>query len=220
MKDIAQYKTWFFDCDGVLLDSNSLKSQGFYDVAVSFGAKQAQMLRDYHCQYGGISRYEKMRYFITDILKKDFDEQTHKKLVDAYGDYCFDKLKQSDETPSLLPMLEFASSVGNCYVVSGGKQDELRDIFAYKDLDKYFRGIYGSPDSKMDILAALIGNGEDGLPAVYVGDSRYDYIVAEEYGFDFIFMTQFTEFVDWQDFFADKDVKVINNFSNLLCNRS
>ena len=214
--DIARYQTWLFDCDGVLLESNSLKSQGFYDVTRSYGAAAAEALRDYHRQYGGVSRYEKMRYFITDILKQEFDEKLHKHLVNAYGDYCYKKMIEAKETPSLRDLLEIVSKSGTCFVVSGGKEKELQEVFTHKGLDKYFKGIFGSPRNKMEIVSALISANKISSPAVFVGDSRYDYSVAEAFGFDFIFMTQFSEFTDWQTFFNDKDVTIVKTLADLI----
>ncbi|MDP2247466.1 MAG: HAD family hydrolase, partial [Nitrosomonadales bacterium] len=48
--DISQYKTIVFDCDGVILDSNQLKTQAYFDTAIDFGAneQQAKALMDYH----------------------------------------------------------------------------------------------------------------------------------------------------------------------------
>jgi phosphoglycolate phosphatase-like HAD superfamily hydrolase len=216
MMDIARYKTWLFDCDGVLLESNFLKSQGFYDVTRSYGVTAAEALRDYHQQYGGVSRYEKMRYFITDILKQEFDEKFHKDLVNAYGNYCYKKMIEVKETPSLRNLLEIASNSGICFVVSGGKENELQKVFAHRGLDKYFKGIFGSPRDKMEIVSALVSADKILFPAVFVGDSRYDYSVAEAFGLDFVFMTQFSEFTDWQRFFNDKDITIINTLTDMI----
>ncbi|UQB43268.1 hypothetical protein JX580_05170 [Thiomicrospira microaerophila] len=49
------------------------------------------------------------------------------------------------------------NSVENCHtpranwlIVSGGDQQELRGVFAARDLAKYFEGgIFGSPETKM-----------------------------------------------------------------------
>ena len=63
--DITNYKTIVFDCDGVILNSNKIKIDVFYDVAINFGASasQAQALVDYHVKFGGVSRYRKFDYF-------------------------------------------------------------------------------------------------------------------------------------------------------------
>ena len=67
--DLTRYKTLVFDCDGVVLDSNELKTQAYYTVATVFGAshEQAQALMDYHVRLGGVSRYPKFKYFQEEI---------------------------------------------------------------------------------------------------------------------------------------------------------
>ena len=68
--DLIQYQTLVFDCDGVLLNSNKIKTQAFYDVAKVYGHKPAQKLKDYHLKNGGISRYKKFEYLLISILRK------------------------------------------------------------------------------------------------------------------------------------------------------
>ena len=58
------YKTMIFDCDGVLLDSNSAKSDAFYKVALPYGDNCARELLNFHKKNGGISRNKKFDYFV------------------------------------------------------------------------------------------------------------------------------------------------------------
>lgn len=214
--DVSRYKTFLFDCDGVLLDTNALKSSGFYEVALPYGKKCAEALKNYHQRHGGISRYEKMRYFITDILKRSYDKQLHTKLVAEYGNYCLKKMIQAEETLLMRDLLNTVNLQGTCFVVSGGKETELQQVFACKGLGHYFKGIFGSPRSKMEIVSDLWSSGMIHFPAVYIGDSQYDYIVAEKHEIDFVFMAGFTEFKDWRQFFDDKNVVVINTLADLI----
>jgi len=59
MLDLANYKTLVFDCDGVILNSNKLKTQAFYQATLPYGESKAQAMVNYHVQNGGISRYRK-----------------------------------------------------------------------------------------------------------------------------------------------------------------
>ena len=74
MRPLAEYKTLVFDCDGVVLNSNQLKIQAYYDVAIKFGASetQAQLLVAHHVKLGGISRSPKFEYFLHEIMKQAF----------------------------------------------------------------------------------------------------------------------------------------------------
>ena len=74
--DLAQYQTLVFDCDGVILNSNKIKTQAFYKVAKVYGYEPAQKLKDYHVQNGGISRYQKFEYLLTNILQKTLKKKS------------------------------------------------------------------------------------------------------------------------------------------------
>ena len=83
--DLSQYKTLIFDCDGVILNSNKIKTNAFYSIAEPFGPTYAEELTQYHISNGGISRYEKINYFITVILGRRFDDNLYKMLLDKFS---------------------------------------------------------------------------------------------------------------------------------------
>jgi phosphoglycolate phosphatase-like HAD superfamily hydrolase len=213
---IKDYKTWLFDCDGVLLDSNQIKSDVFYDIALPYGKEYAEMLVDYHQSKGGVSRFEKLDYFFREILNYKGYQQKLNDSLKSFATLTKQKLLVCPKTKGVLPLLESLSSADK-FVVSGGLQSELREVFREKMLSFYFEGIFGSPDNKEQILENLLVQKKLGSPSVFVGDSLYDYHVAKKYDLDFIFVSQYTEFRDWLSFFADKkDVLVVDNCTQLL----
>lgn len=200
---LSTYKTWFFDCDGVILDSNKLKTQAFYEVAKPYGEDIANDFVHYHRTNGGISRFEKFNKLWRDMLNLKQDGVDE--LVQKYGEICHRKLLQCNVTPGFT---DFLSCIrGRKIVVSGSEEKELRSIFQLRSLHSEFDAIYGSPKNKLDIISELSFD----HPAVLVGDSRYDYEVAAELGLSFIFMSGFTEFEDWEEYFSDKDVMIVND---------
>jgi phosphoglycolate phosphatase-like HAD superfamily hydrolase len=86
-------------------------------------------------------------------------------------------------------------------IVSGGDQGELREIFAQRGLESLFDGgIFGSPDTKDDILSQKVMDGVIRKPALFLGDSRYDYEAAITAGLDFVFMSGWSEMKGWPYF--------------------
>lgn len=208
-------KHWILDCDGVLLNSNEIKSNAFYDLALPFGEDVAQEFMTYHKANGGISRYEKIDYLLRELAPfcSDIEGKKHE-LIHQYGDIVESRLCACEETPFLREFLTAFS--GQKVVVSGGMQTELREIFRSKGLQQHFTGIYGSPRSKEQILLD-IQEGIDFSDAVFIGDSRLDFEVARKFEIDFIFMKQFTEVKNWQAFFKPyPEVKIIHNLGDLL----
>ncbi len=217
---LDSYCTWIFDCDGVLLDSNSIKTEAFYEVALPFGTENAGHLVRYHTEHGGISRYEKFKYFFEVILGRSNYQEELSTVLDRYGAIVVERLKNVPQTAG---MQEFITTLsGSCkkFIVSGGRQSEIRDVFTARGMDVYFDGIYGSPDTKEQIIHRLLSDGQVDSPAVFIGDSRYDYEVARRYDLDFIFMINYTEFRDWKHFFKGKpDVIMCENFNDIIPER-
>ena len=53
------------------------------------------------------------------------------------------------------------------------------------------------------------------MPALFVGDSKYDYIASKNCGVDFLFLSQWTEFKDWEKFTKKNNIFVIKEFKEL-----
>lgn len=197
-KDINEYHTIVLDCDGVLLNSNKVKTQAFYEVAKVYGDGPAQALKNYHIQNGGISRYAKFEYLFTDILKKPAEPNELKQLLDNFA-HAVKKALMTCEVAEGLDKLREKTQHANWLIVSGGDQEELREVFKVRGLDKYFNGgIFGSPNSKDTILERELNNGNISRPALFLGDSKYDYQAATIANLDFIFLTQWSEVSDYQ----------------------
>ncbi len=213
--DLNKYKTWLFDCDGVLLDSNKLKSEAFYEIALPYGMKNAQAFVEYNQRLGGVTRFEKFKYFFETILKKKTYEKEMENALRNFGDLVFGKLISCQETSGVREFLVNLPEGSKKYVVSGGAQSEIRSVFKERGLDVFFNGIYGSPDSKETIMSARIKSSRIEHPAIFIGDSRYDYEVAKQFNLDFLFITKYTEFKDWKLYFANKCVKTIESLNRL-----
>ena len=212
-----QYKSWVFDCDGVLLDSNQVKTQAMFEAAKPHGEDSAKKLVEYHKENGGISRFEKFRYLFDSILGRENFETDMEQALDRFAALSKEGLMKAAEADGLRDLLAQIKACGSsAFVVSGGMQEEIREVFKARELAPLFTGIFGSPDTKDEILEREFGNG-GGMeqPAVYIGDSRYDHEAANRQGIDFMFASAWTEFSQWPDYFADLDVAVIDSIADI-----
>lgn len=202
INDLSKYKTIVFDCDGVILNSNGIKSHAFYEATKHYGHELASKLVDYHMMNGGISRYEKIKYFLNSILCIDFDEEVYRNILKRFSVAVYNGLL-SCEIAKGLAELKIKTEFTNWLIVSGGDQIELRNVFEERKIEKLFDGgIFGSPDEKSTILCREIDNDNIKTPALFIGDSKYDYEVAQDAGFDFIFLYRWTEvsdYISWTD---------------------
>jgi len=196
----SEYRTLIFDCDGVVLDSNRLKTDAFFKAALPYGQDLACALVDYHRNNGGISRYRKFDYFLSHLVPEGARGPSREELLAEYAKLVFDGLLSCAVVPGLA---QLKASMPDCrwLIVSGSDQEELRTVFGKRQLSPLFEGgIFGSPDSKDQILAREISSENILQPALFLGDSRYDHEAARNADLDFVFINQWTEFREWRDY--------------------
>ena len=208
--NLGKYKTLVFDCDGVILDSNKLKTEAFFQAALRYGEDHARFLVDYHRTRGGVSRFEKFRFFLDEYLGIDDPQGEHlDELLLSYANIVTEGLCACACTPGLHDLREQTADA-RWMIVSGGKQDELRNIFSLRKIDQLFdAGIFGSPDTKGQIVERELEKGTLRKDALFFGDSEYDYRISRKYGLDFLFVSQWTEMPEWQFFCKTEGIEAI-----------
>ncbi|MGJ9425469.1 HAD family hydrolase [Nesterenkonia halotolerans] len=213
--DIRAWRTLVFDCDGVLLNSNRVKTEAFYLAALPYGEEAAQRLVDYHVRNGGISRYKKFSLFLDEMVS-DFDGPGLEELVASYADQVKKGLLNCEVAAGLGELRETTRDA-RWLIVSGGDQAELREVFAIRELSHLFDGeIFGSPDTKDEILARELAAGNVERPGLFLGDSTYDYRAATSAGLDFVFVSDWTEVPGWAEWCDTNDLISIPNLASLL----
>lgn len=223
MIDLKKYKTIVFDCDGVILDSNIVKTQAYFRTAKNLGATdaQAQALTDYHVKLGGISRYHKFDWYLREVLNQPVTDAAIKALLDTFSKELEVGLMQCDLAKGIFDLRKATDS--NWLILSGGDQQEIRDLFAKRQVKPnislahmFDGGLFGSPDNKDEVLAREMANGNIMQPALFLGDAKYDFEAATKAGLDFVFMSAWTEVPHWQTFCAEHKITVLDNISQLL----
>lgn len=218
---LEKYKTLVFDCDGVVLNSNKVKTDAFYQAALSYGEQAAQALVEYHVANGGVSRYKKFAYFLNTLVPQyaaEVSGPTLEELLDAYASNVLQGLLTCDIAEGIHELRKNTSNT-NWLIVSGGDQAELRHVFAERGLAEYFDGgIFGSPDTKDEILEREISKGNIQQPALFLGDSKYDYQASNGAGLDFVFLTGWTEVEGWEEWCCKNVLLTTQSISSLIGN--
>ncbi len=106
------------------------------------------------------------------------------RALDIYSAVTEKELMDSELTYGL-DVLRNQTNESTWSLVSGGDQDQLHSIFKKKNIIHLFDGgIFGSPDTKNEILNRELLKGNIKLPAVYLGDSPLDHERSEEQASD------------------------------------
>ena len=182
-----KYKHLIFDFDGVLVESNEIRFDGFRLLFKNYPQDQVERLVLYAKINGGLSRYEKIKYFFKQIRNEPIRDDNVQLLAKQYSELV--KQKVIDAEP-VKGSLEFLSNHKNNYdfaVVSGSDQEELRDVCKARKIDHLFLEILGSPTSKeSNIVLLLTKMGWGRKSCLFIGDSINDFDAARANGIDFI----------------------------------
>lgn len=215
---VIHYTTLVFDCDGVVLDSNKVKTKAFYQATLPYGEAAAQTMVDYHVANGGVSRYKKFAFFLDQIVPDHVEHRGHEleALLQAYASYVQEGLLTCEMAPGLKALRQQTPNA-RWMIVSGGDQAELRHVFALRGIAEWFDGgIFGSPDTKDEILARELASTNIQHPALFLGDSKYDHQAASAAGLDFVFLSGWSEVEGWKDWVAANQLVYTDSVESLL----
>lgn len=176
-----------FDFDGVLVESVDVKTQAFAQLYRPYGEAIVAQVVDYHLANGGVSRYEKFRHYHRVLLGKALLQDEEDSLAARFSDLVEEAVIASPPVPGALAFLEAHAERLPLYVVSGTPHDELQRIVERRGMRRFFKGVFGSPQSKADLLRGILA-AEALAPAqlLMVGDATTDHDGAQQAGTAFI----------------------------------
>ena len=215
MPKIRNYKTLIFDCDGVIINSNFIKAKCFKETILKFGEDYTKEFMKYNETASGISRKEKYNYFLNKILQKKHRQLTKKNELEVLLAEFSKRLQNSIldcEVSKYLKSLREIDPEQDWLIVSGSDHEELQEIIRKKGLFDFFNaGIFGNLDSKFNIIKNQFLNKNIEKPVLFLGDSKLDFLTAKNLDIDFIFVSDWTELPDWQQFCKSYKIKNIPN---------
>jgi len=206
-----------FDCDGVILNSNKVKLEAYYKIAsLHYGDKLATSLIDYLSSNTGKTREYFFNHFINHMVPKGLSGPNAQSLLAEVSKEIKVGLVNCEISHSLLTLREKFSN-SKWFVVSGGVEKEIIEVFKERSVFQIFDGgVFGGPRAKDEIFKSLIDNEQIKWPAVYLGDSKFDYEVAKRFNLDFIFINGWTEFKHWESYCVKNKIKFIESLTKLL----
>jgi phosphoglycolate phosphatase-like HAD superfamily hydrolase len=171
-----KFKTILWDFDGVIMDSMPVRDKGFEIVLQDYPQEQVSLLMEYHRNNGGLSRYNKFRYFFEEIRKESITDSEITVLAEKFSVVMLQNLLD----PSLfiedsLRFIKKNYTKYNMHIVSGSDENELRYICKTLGISEYFNSIHGSPTPKKELVKSLlIENNYKKEDTCLIGDSFND----------------------------------------------
>jgi len=180
-------KTILWDFDGVILDSMKIKANGFLELFKEYDENYLKELEKYHYENGGISRFDKIRYFHNEIIKTNITEDEVIKLADKFAKIIESKLfNQENLIEETVVFIKENFKKYNFHIVSGAEHQELNKLCRNFKLTQYFKSIDGSPTKKeilvKNILEEYHYKKEE---TILIGDAMTDYQASVRNGIEF-----------------------------------
>jgi len=183
-----KWEAVFFDFDGVILDSVNVKSEAFAEMFRPYGPEIEAKVVKYHLSHGGVSRFEKFRFWYENYLNCPIDDQLIDKLSKRFSDLVLKKVIAAPFIEDALKTLKFVKSLNiPAYVVSGTPEDEVKYIIRTRGLESYFTEVHGSPACKEEAVHNILQRkGYKPSSCLYIGDALTDYRAARKTGVCFL----------------------------------
>jgi beta-phosphoglucomutase-like phosphatase (HAD superfamily) len=175
-----------FDFDGVLVDSEPVKTEAFRRIYARY-PEHAQPMMRHHTEHPSISRVHKFR-FLLECLGKPEDRVLLDRLL---ADFSAQVVEGVAACPAIAGSLEFLQSIEGripLYLASVTPIQDLESVLQKRQLRRFFKKVYGDPPTtKADAIREILR--EEACKAqdvVLIGDSEGDHVAAQETGIRFL----------------------------------
>ena len=203
-----------FDFDGVILESAEIKTRTFARLFEDEGhSEHVPEIVALHLRLAGVSRFEKFRLIYSEILDRPLDDAELERLGEEFSRIALDEVLACPFVPGAHELLERLHGDGKLlFVASGTPHEELVGIVAARELDRFFRGVNGSPATKGEISRRiLVEHRLAPTEALFVGDATTDLEGAREAGVPFVGRRP----ADVENPFADEGVPTVADMAEL-----
>jgi len=141
-------KNIFFDFDGVIAESVSAKTDAFEEMYLPYGKDIAAKVVEYHKLHGGVSRYEKFKYFHKEFLNEVINKEKVDELAIQFSNIVLDKVINSDEVLGANYFIKKYHTKFQFWIITGTPTKEIELIAKKRKLSSFFIGLHGSPNNK------------------------------------------------------------------------
>jgi phosphoglycolate phosphatase-like HAD superfamily hydrolase len=185
----AVVKAIIFDFDGVLVESNDIKTAAFAELFNNYPDYRDAMM-DHHLHHQSAPRMTKFRYFVSQLLNLagPAAEAKAEQLADAFSLLVVDRIVACPEVSGASALLADLKGRLPLYIASHTPEDELKTILARRGWRRYFNHVFGNPPTTKTEAVRRILELEKCAPGqvLFIGDAPSDHAAAQTSGLMFI----------------------------------
>ena len=186
-ENIKKAKTIFWDFDGVIKDSVSVKSDAFEELFLPFGSDVAKKIRMHHEDNGGMSRYDKLPIYLNLAAEKN-STYSISKYEKQFSKLVMNRVINSPWVEGVLEYIKTNYKAQKFFLITATPQKEIEEILKKLEISKYFKKVIAAPTNKKDAIKIILSNENINLDdSIMIGDSCSDYEAAKENNVFFVF---------------------------------
>lgn len=210
-KFLFEKKVYFFDFDGVIVNSNNIKALNFYKIFNIKNLKLKRKIINYHNKNVGVDRNSKIEFFINNFSELAKFKNNKKTLINKFRNLCIKEISSCAEIEGAKNFLNnIKKNKSEIILCSATPELELKQILKKRKIYKLFDIIYGYPSKKSDIISTAVSKRKKTNSLsdfVYFGDSNIDYLAARNNKIDFVRVKSNKNFK-----YKNKKIITINDF--------
>ena len=124
-----------FDFDGVICESVGIKTDGFAMLYKPYGKDVVDKVIKHHLVNGGVSRFEKLRFYHKNILGIDINNKELNNLVIKFSEFVVEKVIEAPFVKGAYEFLLESRHKYKMYISTGTPQCEIEIITKEKKID-------------------------------------------------------------------------------------
>ena len=170
-----------FDFDGVIAESVNVKTVAFAKMYEEHGDEIVEKVVSHHLLHGGISRFEKFKFYHKEFLGIKLTEKQIMGLGEVFSKLVVQKVVDAPYVPGSLEFIKDNYKYYDLFISTGTPEDEILEIIAKKSMDIYFKSVHGSPGKKsIHVKNIMSKNGYSKDEIIFIGDADTDIQAAKE----------------------------------------
>jgi phosphoglycolate phosphatase-like HAD superfamily hydrolase len=202
-------KAIIFDYDGVIAESVNVKTEAFAEIYKPYGTDIVQKVIKHHEANGGVSRFEKLKFYHYKYLREDINEYKVNELANEFSNLVLQKVIDSPYVKGVVDFITSNFCKYDFHISTGTPTDEIETILKTKTLRNFFKDVYGSPEKKdIHVKKILKKHGYKNKEVVFIGDAISDRDAAKNNSIYFI--GRYTTIEE-----IKKEKLLINDFSEI-----
>ena len=187
MFSLDRYDVIFWDFDGVIKESVSVKTDAYVELFSPYGIDVCKQVEKHHIANGGMSRFDKIPLYLkwAGLEQNDAEVQN---FCGKFSSIVKDKVIASAWVPGVEEFLQNNKENHIFVLVSATPQSELEDICNSLKLTGVFRKIFGAPNNKtVSISTSMLDYKIPPSACLMIGDAEADIEAAQNNEIHFIF---------------------------------